>query len=170
MANTITCIAFLRAVNVGGTGKLSMAVLREMATEIGFQNPRTHIASGNLIFETDRSIDDAGAALEARLQSYAGKPVGVIMRTPADLDELIESAPFGDVPGNKLIVLLLDTEADAQTAADVKNQTTELIRPGPKCLYIHYPDGQGRSRLTLAAAVNGTARNMNTLKKVRDMC
>ena len=60
-----THIALLRAVNVGGTGKLPMAGLRAMAGQIGFDNPRTYIASGNLVFESAMTADEARAALEA---------------------------------------------------------------------------------------------------------
>ena len=76
-------VALLRAVNVGGIGKLPMAELRAMAQKAGFANPRTYIASGNLVFESD--ADEAGvkAALEAALETYAGKPVGVVVRSGA---------------------------------------------------------------------------------------
>lgn len=165
-----TLIAFLRAVNVGGTGKLPMAELRAMAEEIGFASPRTLIASGNLVFETSLTLEAAKSALEARLETYAGKPVGVIMRTPDAVARLISDAPFQDVPGNKLLVLLLDREISEADQTAIRHQTNEEILAGEKALYIHYPDGQGRSKLTLDAAREGTARNMNTLKKVHDMC
>jgi uncharacterized protein (DUF1697 family) len=44
-------IALLRAVNVGGRGKLPMVELKAMAEELGFANARTYIASGNLLFD-----------------------------------------------------------------------------------------------------------------------
>jgi uncharacterized protein (DUF1697 family) len=45
-------IALLRAVNVGGTGKLPMAELRSMCESVGFTNVRTYIASGNVVFDS----------------------------------------------------------------------------------------------------------------------
>ena len=51
-----------------------------MSAEAGFENPRTYIASGNLVFESEKTAEDACAILEQKQESYAGKPVGVIMR------------------------------------------------------------------------------------------
>ena len=73
--------AFLRAVNVGGTGKLPMADLRAMCAEVGFENARTYIASGNVVFDWDGDAEAAQELLAEALAAYAGKPVGVMVRT-----------------------------------------------------------------------------------------
>ena len=91
-------IGLLRAVNVGGTGKLPMKDLRAMCSEIGFSDPRTYIASGNLVFGTDLDPRAAKAALEARLETDAGKPVGVLMRTPEVIEAVLNANPFPDGP------------------------------------------------------------------------
>ena len=52
-------VALLRAVNVGGTGKLPMALLAEMCRDAGFGDPKTYIASGNVVFDSD--LDEAAA-------------------------------------------------------------------------------------------------------------
>ena len=96
-----THIALLRAVNVGGTGKLPMAGLRAMAGQIGFDNPRTYIASGNLVFESAMTADEARAALEAELEAYSGKPVGVIMRSPEAMQAVLDANPFPEAAGNR---------------------------------------------------------------------
>ena len=72
-------VALLRAVNVGGTGKLPMADLREMCVALGFDGVRTYIASGNVVFSTGLSEAEVKKALEERLRAYAGKPVGVMV-------------------------------------------------------------------------------------------
>ena len=82
--------AFLRAVNVGGTGKLPMAELRQMCEKIGFAEVRTYIASGNVLFTSDGSRRILKAALEDSLQTYADKPVRVIVRTAAELRDVLE--------------------------------------------------------------------------------
>ena len=70
-------VALLRAVNVGGTGKLPMTELKRIAEEIGFGCPRTFIASGNVVFTSDRSEREVRVKLETRLADHMGKPVGV---------------------------------------------------------------------------------------------
>src|ERR1700749_5005454 len=86
----------LRAVNVGGTGKLPMSDLKRLCEKAGFQNVRTYIASGNVVAERAGSESKAKAALEAELRAYAGKPGGVIVRTGAEMAKVVANNPFPD--------------------------------------------------------------------------
>ena len=74
-------IALLRAVNVGGTGKLPMARLKSMCNDAGFTRIETYIASGNVVFEGKASPLRVKVELEARLLAYTGNLVGVVVRT-----------------------------------------------------------------------------------------
>ncbi|WP_373490351.1 DUF1697 domain-containing protein [Parasphingorhabdus sp.] len=69
-----TFVALLRAANVGGTGTLPMAQLRELCARAQFTNIRTYIASGNAIFASDLDENEVRAALEEQLENHAGKP------------------------------------------------------------------------------------------------
>ncbi len=80
-----TYIALLRAVNVGGTGKLPMKDLLSMCEALGFQQVKTYIASGNVIFSSKLSAKACQDLLEKALADYAGKFVGVFIRTPQQL-------------------------------------------------------------------------------------
>ncbi|WP_323761677.1 DUF1697 domain-containing protein [Maricaulis sp.] len=164
-----THIALLRAVNVGGTGKLPMAELKAMAQRIGFDNPRTCIASGNLVFESELGVAEAGAMLETALAEYAGKPVGVIMRSPQAMQAVCDSNPFPEAPGNRCVVLFLDTAPPTDLHATLKHQASEKVAAGHREIYTHYVDGMGRSKLVIPAAKAGTARNMNTVMKLVQM-
>lgn len=163
-----THIAFLRAVNVGGTGKLPMAELKAMALELGFANPRTYIASGNLLFESPLAADAAGVRLEARLAEYAGKPVGVLMRSPAELRELLARNPFPEAAGNRLLISFLSAELPEPPVA--KHAKDEAWRLLGRELWVHYPSGMGQSKLRIPAAEAGTARNLNTVQAVLALC
>ena len=77
-------IALLRAVNVGGTGKLPMSDLKAMCEELSFGSVRTYIASGNVVFTSRKSEAAIKAALERRLEAFAKRPVGVLVRTAAE--------------------------------------------------------------------------------------
>ena len=81
MLPMVSFVALLRAVNVGGTGKLPMSNLKALCEAIGFQTVRTYIASGNVVFRSAWSELEVKTALETRLQAYAGKAVGVAVRT-----------------------------------------------------------------------------------------
>jgi uncharacterized protein (DUF1697 family) len=162
-------IVLLRAVNVGGTGKLPMADLKRLCEKAGFRNVRTYIASGNVVAERDGAKAEAKAALEAELQAYAGKPVGVIVRAPAEMSEVVANNPFPDRSASRTVAIFLDHAPARDALKDVKGQADEELRSGAREIYVHYPDGIGRSKLRIPAAGDGTARNMNTVAKLAAM-
>ena len=162
-------IALLRAVNVGGTGKLPMAELKAMADELGLENTRTYIASGNLLFDTKLKESTVKAKLEKRLEDYAGKPVGVMVRTGTEMEKVVEDNPFGGEPGNRVVAIFLDDAPPESALTEPKNKNDEKSALGRREIYIHYPGGQGTSKLIVPAAKAGTARNMNTVGKLAEL-
>jgi uncharacterized protein (DUF1697 family) len=162
-------IMLLRAVNVGGAGKLPMSDLKGLCEKAGFRNVRTYIASGNVVAERDGAEAEAKAALEAELRSYAWKPVGVIVRTAAEMARVVVNNPFPDRAANLTLAIFLDRPPHPNALKDVKGQTNEECRLGVREIYVHYPDGMGRSKLRIPAASDGTARNMNTVAKLAAM-
>jgi len=98
--------AFLRAVNVGGTNKLSMQVLREHCLELGFGEVSSYIASGNLVFASSLEGPVVQKLLEERLCSLLGKPVGVVVLSLAELESALQRCPFQDREGNKVATFL----------------------------------------------------------------
>src|ERR1700733_14885145 len=100
-----SCVALLRAVNVGGTGKLPMSDLRVICEELGFGAVRTFIASGNVVFTSRKSEAAIKAALEKRLQTYAGKPVGVLVRSAAEMAQVLSDNPFQKAAPNRTMAV-----------------------------------------------------------------
>lgn len=162
-------IGLLRAINVGGTGKLPMADLRRLCAAAGARDVRTYIASGNVVFDWDGTADSAKVALEAGLAQYAGKPVPVMIREVAEMVAVIADNPFAVAPGNQVLVTFLDQPARSDVLKDVKGQADEDIAMGKREVYVHYPTGIGLSRLRIPGAAAGTARNMNTVAKLAAM-
>ncbi len=158
--------AFLRAVNVGGTGKLPMADLKCICEDQGFHAVRTYIASGNVVFSSDDEPGHIKAKLEAALQAYAGKPVGVHMRTRDELQRLLAENPFPKVAGNRHLITLLEATPNDAMIAKAKFLQDEVLRAGERALHIHYPEGQGVSRLKVPGTEQGTARNRNTIETI----
>jgi uncharacterized protein (DUF1697 family) len=164
-------VALLRAVNVGGAGKLPMTELKAMCEAAGFQQVRTYIASGNVVFASDLSEPKVKAELEKRLAAYAGKPVGVCVRTAQEMAAVRDANPFPHAPGNNSVAIFLD-EAPPKDAAEkaVGRADDEEIALGRREIYVRYgKDGMGRTRLRIPAAKMGTARNMNTVAKLAQM-
>ncbi len=162
-------VALLRAVNVGGTGKLPMTELTKMCERAGFTNVRTYIASGNVVFDAKGAEAKVKSALEAALAKYAGKPVGVFVRTPADIESVLKANPFPKAAPNRTIAVFLDETPPKDALEQATGMKDEEMRLGTRVIYIHYGEGMGTSKLKIPAAKMGTARNMNTVAKLAEM-
>jgi uncharacterized protein (DUF1697 family) len=162
-------IALLRAVNVGGTGKLPMTELAAMCERAGFAKVKTYITSGNVVFQSAKSEAQVKKLLETALAEYAGKPVGAMVRTAAEMAAVLAANPFPEPAGNATVAIFLDAAPAADTLAGVSNQTVEEIALGAREIYFHYGPGMGSSKLKIPAAKAGTARNMNTVAKLAGM-
>lgn len=163
-------VALLRAVNVGGTGKLPMSELKAMCEAAGFEKITTYIASGNVVFVSALSETRVRQALENRLAAYAGKPVGVLVRTAQEMAEVLKNNPFPDSKPNFTVAVFLDEQPGKTALEGVRNRAEdETIALGKREIYVSYGSGMGRSKLAIPAAKEGTARNMNTIAKLAEM-
>jgi uncharacterized protein (DUF1697 family) len=162
-------IALLRAVNVGGTGKLPMSELKAMCEAAGFADVRTYIASGNVLFTSKLGESAVKKKLEQPLHDYAGKPVGVLIRSAAEMAQVLADNPFPEAAGNRVVAIFLDDPPPAHALDDVRHQTQERLACGKREIYVHYGDGMADSRLTIPAAKAGTARNINTVTKLAQL-
>ena len=165
----IAWVALLRAVNVGGTGKLPMTELTAMCTAAGFTSVRTWIASGNVVFNAAVDEAEVKRRLEASLHAYAGKPVGVLVRSAAEMAAVLAANPFPDAAPNRTVAIFLDAPPPADTLERLANVKDEVVRLGTREIYVSYGSGMGDSRLRIPAAAHGTARNMNTVAKLAAM-
>ncbi|UPT83960.1 DUF1697 domain-containing protein [Bradyrhizobium barranii subsp. apii] len=162
-------VALLRAVNVGGTGKLPMSELKAMCEELGFAAVRTYIASGNVVFTSRKSEAAIKTALEKRLHAYAGAPVGVLVRSAAEMTQISADNPFPKAAPNRTVAIFLDRAPPEDALTSIRGQNNEELRLGRREIYVHYGDGMGTSKLVIPAAKTGTARNMNTVATLAKM-
>lgn len=162
-------IALLRAVNVGGTGKLPMSDLKTMCCDAGFTRVETYIASGNVVFESNACSAKVKSELEARLLAYAGKPVGVVVRTASEMQAVLKGNPFPKAAASYTVAIFLDEQPPSDALDHAVGKKDEEMRLGSREIYVHYGSGMGRSKLKIPAAKDGTARNMNTIAKLIEM-
>jgi len=162
-------IALLRAVNVGGTGKLPMTELKALCEKAGFKAVRTYIASGNVVFQSPKSEPQVKKLLESALAAYAGKPVPVLVRSAAEMAAIVAANPFPEMPGNCTVAIFLDAPPPADALTTVTNRVREELRLGQREIYVYYPDHMGEAKIKIPAAKTGTARNMNTVAKLAEM-
>ena len=161
-------VALLRAINVGGTGKLPMKDLSVLCTGVGFDKVRTYIQSGNVVFESDLSEKAIRTRLEKALTERLGKRADVVVRTGSELRSVLKANPFPHAQPSKVGVYFQSDRVNKNLLGEVVPPGGEELRLGKREIYIHFPDGMGRSKLKLPAGV-GTLRNINTVAKLVDM-
>ena len=170
-------IALLRAVNVGGRSA-PIADLRTMLTELGCENPRTLLQSGNVVFAMKTKVSMAAleGKLEAEAQRQFGFAIPFMLRTATEWDAIIARNPFAAAAKRDPAHLLLMALKGASAAAAIKAlrdgcNGPETIHVAGREAYLIYPDGIGRSKLTNTLierklGVAGTGRNWNTVLKI----
>ncbi len=160
-------VALLRAINVGGTGKLAMKDLSALCSGLGFGKVRTYIQSGNVVFESDLSEKAIRTRLETALTEKLGKRADVVVRTRSELRSVLKANPFPSAEPAKVGVYFQTERVKKGLLDEVVAPGGEEVRLGKREIYIHFPHGMGRSKLKLPAG--GTIRNMNTVAKLVDM-
>ncbi|MGH6977413.1 MAG: DUF1697 domain-containing protein [Stellaceae bacterium] len=172
-------IALLRAVNVGGR-TIAMAELKAMITALGFTNARTLLQSGNVVFD---SAGKTGAALETLLEAETEKRLKLhadyLVRTIEEWRAIVANNPFlreaKNDPSHLLAIPLKSAPKRTDLAAlNAAIKGRETVRAKGRELYAVYPDGIGRSKLTIALIekklnMRGTGRNWNTMRKLLEM-
>jgi uncharacterized protein (DUF1697 family) len=173
-------VAFLRAVNVGGTGKLAMADLRALADELGLGEPKTLLQSGNLVFDAKaKSPVKLETLLEGAIKKRFGIETTVMVRSGTELKSTIARNPFPKEAKNDpgfLHVYFLKSPATAEQVAALRTaiKGPEKVKGEGHEIFLFYPDGAGHSKLTNAVierhlGARGTARNWNTVNKAAEM-
>lgn len=162
-------IALLRAINVGKSGHLPMSELRRLCEDAGFTHVTTYIQSGNVVLTSRLGATKVQQILESALERKMGRPAAVHLRTPAQLADVVKSSPFPDAPPQKVLVFFLERPLPKDALAGLKVPGHEEVRPSGREVHVHYPDGQGQSKLKLPFANESTGRNLNTVRKLLEL-
>ena len=167
-----TTVGLLRGVNVGGR-TLPMAELRELVVSLGFQDVRTYIQSGNVLFSGKKR--PAPAVLETAIERRFGLEVDVMLRSPAELEQALERNPFPHADRSKLHVGFMATKPTPTTVAALDGEPflpEEFAVVGTE-LYLHLPGGMARTKLPdyvlRRIKVPTTIRNWNTVTKLAEL-
>ncbi len=173
-------VSMLRGINVGGHNKISMGELRALYESLGLQDPQTYVQSGNVVFRTkERNVAAVAKRIEDAIERRFGFRVDVIVRTSSELKDAIARNPFGkrrNVDPGKLLVTFLAGHPSAEARDQVlkiKTDPEELHINGRE-VYIYFPDGMGRSKLSWPAigkklGTTGTGRNWNSVTKLLEI-
>jgi uncharacterized protein (DUF1697 family) len=172
-----TWIALLRAVNVGGNNLIKMSDLRGLLAGLGLEDVKTHLQSGNAVFKA-RSKDRTKLSQEisAAIHQAHGHRSDVILRTADELRRALDRVPFDPAanPSHVLINFLAGTADPEGAKALAAYEGPEVVAVHGSEVFIHYPEGIGRSKfsrvpLEKMLGTRGTARNLNTVRKLLEM-
>jgi uncharacterized protein (DUF1697 family) len=182
-----THVALLRGINVGGGGKVLMADLRQLMTSLGHADVTTYIQSGNVIFTT---AEADGAALAEAIAATVAESLNVrarvIVLTRAELVQVVRDCPYPAEPNPRCVhAVFLPADPGREASARIDELVRQAAEQGGRdeatllgrTLYVHTPDGFGRSDLANALlakrsspAAAGTARNWATVTKLLALC
>lgn len=179
MSVDATWVALLRGINVGGRNRVAMADLRAALESAGLERVRTHIQSGNVVFEAgadsaDESTESMLAAtIVTAVEAAAGVSVPVIVRGLVEIVDALAGHPdaASDVPPKWLHVWFLSDAAPTEDIGDVARFAPARLVVDGRVAYATYPDGVAGSKLTIdvverALGVTATARNLSTLAAI----
>ena len=171
-------VSMLRGVNVGGHSRVKKEALKAAYAALGLRNVRTLLQSGNVLFTSGLKDRRALAQrITQELERRLDLKIEVLVRTLAEIRTIVERGPVSArADPSKLLVMFLSGVPDArgQAALAREHKGPEMLEiRGPE-VYLYYPDGVGRSKLSTAFLesaldVSGTARNWNTLKKMLEL-
>lgn len=169
-------VALLRGINIGGKNKVKMEILREMCAALGFQNIKTYINSGNVIFETSKTDDKKLAAkIESAIETEFALNIKVMVRSVAEIEEIIKNNPFdGQFENDKdLHVLFLNEELPKEKGELLltNNNENEMFAVRGREIFCllrgSILDGLlGKDYVGRKLKVSATARNWRTVNKV----
>jgi uncharacterized protein (DUF1697 family) len=171
--------AFLRGINVGGKNKIQMQRLREICGALGFENVKTYINSGNVVFETAKSDNRKLAAkIEAAIEKEFGLNIRTMVRALTEIEEIVKNNPFdGQFENDKdLHVFFLDEEMPAEKCALLlsNNSETEMFAVENREIYcllrVSVLDSlMGKDYIGKKLKVSATARNWRTVNKILEL-
>jgi len=171
-----TWIVFLRAVNVGGNNLIKMSDLRDLLTGLGLEEVKTHLQSGNAVLKSSKDRARLSQEISAAIHEAHGHRPDIILRTPEELRRALDRVPF-DASANpsQVIITFLADAADPEGAKQLAAyEGPETVVVHGSEVYIYYPEGMGRSKLNRVPmekmlGTRGTARNLNTARKMLEM-
>ena len=168
-------VALLRGINVGGHRKVPMADLRAVAEELGLEEPRTYVASGNLVFHSDDAPEAAEDRLEQAIEARFGFAVDVIVRSAEDWARYCASNPFPEESRRapNLVMLVIGKrppEEEALKALRARASPEEKVERRGGAIWIWFGNGAGRSKIGTGPSRGvWTSRNWRTVQKLEEV-
>ena len=170
-----TYISLLRGINVSGQKRILMADLKELYEKLGFSDVKTYIQSGNVVFNFDKtSATKLQQLIFDKIQSKYGFEVPNLILNPAEVEKALLKNPYQHVEKPYFTFLAVQPLEENINELNKHSFENEFYELKEKVIYSHFPNGVGKAKMTLSffekkLKVKGTARNLNTTKKLLEM-
>lgn len=166
-------IVLLRGINVSGKNKLPMQDLRELLSELRYENVQTYIQSGNIILDSEKEKSVLEKEIKAGIKSKFGYDVPVIARTVKGIEIAIQGNPY-PVDNEKVVAVIFLSDVTTKTDLEINRAEEDQFTILKDVVYIYCPNGFGRSKLTISVfekklEVSATSRNWRTTKKLLEL-
>src|SRR5512139_3002980 len=166
-------IAFLRAINVGGTTIIKMSDLKHMFESFGLEHVETHIQTGNVIFDSDESrASELEKRLERQLADASGKQIRLFLRTTREVAAMAESCRFAPQAGETVYVTILEKKPDKKSIEallSLRSEADDFAVDGREVFSLRRDRDASifsNNFIEKTLSVAATTRNMTTIKKL----
>lgn len=175
-----TYIALLRGINISGQKLIKMADLKAHLSELKFTDVQTYIQSGNVIFKYEnKTLEYLGNKIEQKILEKYGFEVTTIVKTPSELQSVIEQTPFlkdQKKDPNRIYITFLSeipSSINIKKLENIDHSPEEFILK-EKTIYFYSPNGYGRAKMNNNFFENklklkATTRNLKTVNKLLEI-
>lgn len=172
-----TCVSLLRGINVSGKNLIKMDALRQIYADLGFQDVKTYLQSGNVLFRCENA-DKAGLSelISKKIAETAGIQTRVFVYTSEEWLEIADKNPFPEMDESFLYITLMEAPIDDGYYEKLSSKAVkgEKLYIAGDLIYTCYPEGFGKSKLdnnSIEAITRKTAttRNRKTVNAIRDL-
>ncbi|MDX6513854.1 MAG: hypothetical protein QOE36_3358 [Gaiellaceae bacterium] len=176
MSSPQTVVALLRGINLGSHNRVAMADLRELVEEVGGEDVRTYLQSGNVVFRSPEKPAELEATLAQGIKRALGIDVSVVVRTKRQLQKMVADNPFAKADAKTLHVALLAAKPKAPAARKLLEGSFEpdRVELAGREVYLHCPNRYGRTKLSNSfiekqLGVRATTRNWKTITSLAEL-
>jgi uncharacterized protein (DUF1697 family) len=173
-------VSLLRGINVSGQRKIRMPELAEAHKSLGFEDVATYLQSGNVVFATKRrGAAEIASSVEGQIRSCFGCDVTVLIRTPRDLQRIVDGNPYSAEaakdPRKVHVTFLAQRPSRAKLSGiEAPASGDDVFSRGLQEIYLHCPGGYGRTKLNNAfferkLSMPATTRNWRTVEALHEM-
>ena len=171
-------VALLYSVVLDNESRVNMEKLRGMAAKLGFQQAKSYIASGNLVYQSDAGIKDQETMLERAFEKTFGKRVDIIVKSRSQWTSLLRDNPYRQLSGedgSRVFVKVMREPLHPQLLQEVKPLLTmdELLTCVAGNPWYYVPkSAQGtrlHGRISDRKLGVGTSRNWNTVQAIENL-